>query len=818
VLLVDHDKPALTWGGRSISYRELLIQTSQAAALLNAAPGDRVAIFSENRPEWVFALYGLWRKQAVLVPIDHLSTAEEVAYILDDCRPVVVFCSKAREAVLHAAMQQSAQQPVCRVLDDLPAPAPETQPPAFPEMEPAQLAVIMYTSGTTGSPKGVMLTFDNLLANIEAVSEDVPIFTAQDRVLALLPFHHILPLMGCLLMPLYIGATTTIVTSLASEDLIRDMQQNQVTILIGVPRFYSMIRRGIVDKINQRYLARVLLRLARKVQSPLLSRLLFGAVHRKFGGHLKTLVSGGAALDTEVGKDLAALGFEVLEGYGMTEAAPLIAFPRPGRVKLGSCGQALTGQFVKIVDGEVVASGRNIMKGYYNKPQETAEALRDGWLYTGDLGRLDEEGYLFITGRKKEILVLPSGKKINPLEVEAKVLRYSDAIKEVGVFAKDGLLQALVVPDYERVASNGVTNVEEWVRWDVIDKYNRSASPSKRIMQFTISKEELPKTRLNKIKRFQLEALAARPAAERKSQADEPETSEYVAIRNFLQTELEKVVSPNDHLEIDLGLDSLGKVSLQVFLQKTFGVAADEKILAALATVKHLAEYVAERKTHMDYEAVNWGEILNEPGPFELPRTTFMLSWISIAARLSLKTYFRLSAGGMENIPKAPFILAPNHQSYIDGLFVTSFLPLRAVDGIFFYAKEKRVRLKWMKFMAARTNIIVGDIEKDLKLSLQQMAAVLKSGRSLIIFPEGTRTLDGLIGSFKKSFAILACELNVPIVPVSIKGAFEALPSGGRFPKLLAPIHVQFLKPISPAGLTVDQLREKVRQAVLDAG
>jgi long-chain acyl-CoA synthetase len=804
----------MIWGERSISYLDFLHQVGHYGSLIKAMPGDRIAIFSENRPEWIFALYAIWQKQATLVPIDHLSTAEEVAYLLNDSRPSVVFCSKAKQENLQSALKQSSLSPLCLVFEDLAEISPREAVPAYPEMEPDRVAVIMYTSGTTGSPKGVMLTFGNLMANIQAVSEEVPIFTSESRVLALLPFHHILPLVGCLLVPFYVGATTVIVASLSPEDLIRDMQKNRVTIIIGVPRFYSMIRRGIVDKINQRYLGRVLFRLARKLQSPVFSKLVFGAVHRKFGGALKTLVSGGAALDAEVGRDLAALGFDMLEGFGMTEAAPMITFPRPGRVKLGSCGQALPGLQVRIVDGEVTASGRNIMKGYYNKPQETAETLRDGWLYTGDLGYLDEDGYLFITGRKKEILVLPNGKKINPVEVEQHLARYSDAIKEVAVFMKDGLLHALVVPDFARITAQGITNIDEWVRWDVIDKYNRSSSPAKRIMQFTISKDELPKTRLNKIKRFQLEELAAR-STETKGQGMEPHSSEYVAIRDYLQTELKKSVRPDDHLEIDLGMDSLSKISLQVFLQKTFGVNTDEKILAALSTVRRLADYVAERKTHQDFEAVNWTEILNEPVPVDLPRTTFMLPTISLVSRVCLKMYFRLRGEGMENIPASPFILAPNHQSYIDGLFVTSFLPLRVVNQIFFYAKEKHVRRKWMKFMADRNNVIVGDIEKDLKLSLQKMAAVLKSGRSLIIFPEGTRTRDGLIGSYKKTFAILAHELNIPVVPVSIQGAYEALPSGGRFPKPWAPVRVKFLPPVSPAGLTVDELREQVRQAAL---
>ena len=304
----------------------------------------------------------------------------------------------------------------------------------FPESNPNDTAVIIYTSGTTGSPKGVMLSYDNLLVNIEAVTTDVNIYTSEDRVMVLLPLHHIFPLMGTMIIPLGVGGTIVLSPSMASEDIMATLQHG-ITIIIGVPRLYNLIRKGIRDKINKSGVAKLLFKIAEKKNSLTFSRKIFGSVQRKFGGKIKYMVCGGAALDKEVCKDYLTLGFEILEGFGMTECAPMITFTRPGRVLPGSAGEPLKTNEVKVIDGEIVNRGRNVMQGYYNRPEETAAILKDGWLYTGDLGHL-EDNRIFITGRKKEIIVLSNGKNINPEEIENKIQSMTEVITEIGVFEK----------------------------------------------------------------------------------------------------------------------------------------------------------------------------------------------------------------------------------------------------------------------------------------------------------------------------------------------------------------------------------------------
>ena len=681
----------------------------------------------------------------------------------------------------------------------------------FPEQNPNDTAVIIYTSGTTGSPKGVMLSYDNLLVNIEAVTTDVEIYKNEDSVMILLPLHHIFPLVGTLVAPLSVGATVVFSPSMASEDIMATLQQ-EISIIIGVPRLYNLIRKGIKDKINKSGIAKLLFKIAEKKNSLSFSRKIFGSVQKKFGGKVKYMVCGGAALDKEVCKDYLTLGFEVLEGFGMTECAPMITFTRPGKVLPGSAGQPLKTNEIKVVDGEIVNRGRNVMQGYYNRPEETAAILKDGWLYTGDLGYLDEDNRIFITGRKKEIIVLSSGKNINPEEIENKIQSMTEVITEIGVFEKADMLHAVIYPDYEKVKKLGIENVEEMLKWQVIDKYNQSVTPYKKVMKFSLSKEPLPRTRLLKLKRFlfpQLEIISK----EKSDAITEPDFQEYSLIKEFLYQQKETTVHPSDHLEIDLALDSLDKVNLAVYLESNFGVKLTEAELVGFPNIVKLAENIRDKKTRLSVEAIDWSKIFKEQLDLELPKSWFTHNFMKNGAKVILKLYFRLKGEGLENIPDGPFILAPNHQSFFDGLFVAVFLKNKLMKQTYFYAKEKHVKNKLFKFMAAKNNVIVMDLT-DLKTSLQKMAEVLKRGKNIIIFPEGTRTLNGEIGNFKKTFAILSRELNVPIIPVAINGAYDALPSGSHFPKPWKKINVKFLKPIMPENHSYDSLKNAVFEKV----
>ena len=582
------------------------------------------------------------------------------------------------------------------------------------------------------------------------------------------------------------------------------------------PRFYSLLRRKIRDKINQKAATRLIFKLCEKIDSKPLSKKIFAKVHEGFGGYLEFLVCGGAALDYEVERDYRTLGFEVLVGYGMTECAPMISFPRPGKAKIGASGQSLSCNEIKEVENEIVTRGRNVMQGYYNKPEETAEIMKDGWLYTGDLGHLDSEGYVVITGRKKELIVLSNGKNISPVEIEEKISSISDIVFENAVFLKGDSLNIIICPDPKKVSELVTGDLEEYVKWNIIDKYNQSAAPYKKITRFFVVNQELPRTRLGKVKRYELDKLLSSPEVV-KTTHPEPTFKEYIMIKNYLKELKSQEVYCNDHLELDLGIDSLDKVSFQLFLKTSFGLDFSNEELGKFSSVQALAEYVEEKKVKSESESINWGAIFKERVDISLPKSWFTHQILKNVSKYFLKVYFRIKGEGMENIPDGPFIIAPNHQSFIDGLFVSMFLKTKQLKKTYYYAKEKHVNTKLIKFVAAKHNVIVMDLNNDLMLSLQKLAEVLKRGKSIMIFPEGTRTKDGDLGSFKRTFAILSTELNVPIVPVAITGAFEALPSGSLFPKPFKEISVKFLKPIYPEGQSYDSLKSSVFETLSKA-
>ena len=824
-LLKPLPQTAVFWKDTEITYADLLAHSAALASLYFSAPGERVVVFSENRPEWVTALFSIWRNRCVVVPVDAFSPAAELAYVLRQTEPVAVFCSAKTQPVVAEALRSLAgffPRQICFDAEDFPALPSGAVADAPLAAGPADaLAAILFTSGTTGAPKGVMLTFGNFKVNLESVCDRVPIFRPESRTFALLPFHHILPLMGCILAPLYAGGTIVMAHSLDPADMVATMRRHRATILIGVPRLYALFRKAIVENLFKSPVGRLLYRLSAAIDRLPVSRVLLFPVQKKFGGHLRQMVSGGAPLDREVARDLMTCGFQVLEGYGMTECAPMITFPRPDAVRLGACGQPCLPDSVRIEEGEVLARGPHVFAGYWKNPEATAEAIQDGWLHTGDLGYLDTDNFLFITGRKKEIIVLPNGKKVNPVELEEKLAALSPDIKEVAVTLRDDLLHALIQPVPGFLGGVPAQQAEHF-RWNLLEPYNRVAPPAKKITQLTIAQNDLPKTRLGKLKRHELAALAVGTFSGDSVPAPKPEDlgPAYAAFDRFLRTELECLrVAPTAHWEMDLALDSLARLSVLVFIEKTFGVKLPESVFQEFPTVLALAKHADAQRIYFRENAGSWDTLLKvQPSeqPLELPRSGWVHPFLKNLFGGLLHLLFRVRAEGRENLPaQGPCILVANHQSYIDGLFVSMFLTNAFLRRMFYYAKRKHVVNGLFEWLARNCNVIVVEVGRDVQLSLQMMAQALREGGNLLIFPEGTRSPDGQLGEFKGTFAALAAEFQVPVIPVAISGAFRALPRGKRLPRFFTRVTVRFLPPIPAADRTDEhKLADAARDAI----
>lgn len=503
-MITPSEKIAIINGDSRISYRQLLQHIALFIGQFDGASGNRIIILSENREAWIYSLYSIWANKGIAVPVDASCTPDDLAYIINDCNPAAMWVSDSRKDLAAAAFKIVGKEiPMLEMDRYESAPCNDCQP-AVIDICKDDTCLICYTSGTTGSPKGVMLSFGNVYANVEAVSKYAPIFTPDRRTLILLPLHHVLPLVGTCVMPLVCGGGVAICSSLSGPKIMEALQNGRIGIMIGVPRLWQMLYRGIKSKIDEKWITRALYNLCQKLQFKPLSRVIFKSVRNKMGGQIAYLVSGGAALDRDTAIGLKTLGLDVLEGYGMTEAAPMIAFTRPDDIRPGSVGQAIHGCEVQIIDGEICARGINIMQGYYGRPEETAQVIdENGFLHTGDLGTMDKKGRVTITGRRKEIIVLSNGKNVNPVELEEKIEHQSDLVKEAAVSYDNDKLVAIIVPS-DQISVKKDNEILEILRREVISPFNQSVAQYKKIAKTILCREDLPRTRMEKLQRFKL--------------------------------------------------------------------------------------------------------------------------------------------------------------------------------------------------------------------------------------------------------------------------------------------------------------------------
>lgn len=807
----DYNKTAIIYDGKEISYKEAIVKSKIFSQEFPIENEDKVIIFMENRPELLYSFLGTWDKSGTCVCLDASLSGEELVYYINDSDSKYIYTSKGNLPKVQKALEISRKTLGIAVVDEIEdkefdgelvinAPAPEN------------VALMLYTSGTTGNPKGVMLKFDNILINVEGLDK-YNMFVQEDIVLALLPMHHIFPLLGSGVIPLAKGATIVFLKEMSSQAMVDAFQKYKVTMMIGVPRLWEMLHQKIMEKINASKVTKGIFKLAEKIDNISFSKKIFKKVHDNFGGNLRFFVSGGSKLDPKIARDFLTLGIKICEGYGMTETAPMISFTPLNEIMPGSAGKILPGIEVKIADdGEIIARGRNVMKGYYKRPEATAETIdKDGWIHTGDLGEIKND-YLYVTGRKKEMIVLSNGKNINPIEIEQWIMGKTNLIQEIVVAEIDSVLTAVIYPNFQKISEEKVTNIKETLKWGVIDSYNGKAPNYKKILDIRIVQEEMPKTKIGKIRRFMIPEMLKGKDNEN-IVIEEPKFEEYTMLKDYLVKVKKKPVTPFAHIELDLGMDSLDMVELLTYLESTFGIKASEELIIENSTVEKLAEYIKENRGENVIEEVNWKEYLNKDIDVELPKSNIVTKIGKAILWIVFKLYIRVKKEGAENITTDPVIYAGNHQSFLDAFLFNHVVPTNVLNNVYYLAKVKHFSKGYMKTLGENSNVILVDINKNLGEVLQTLAMVLRSGKSVAIFPEGARTRDGKMLEFKKAFAILAKELNIPIVPFGIKGAFEAFPSNSKFPKS-SNVEIKFFERIEPKDMNYEEIVEKTRDCI----
>ena len=837
------------------------------------AAGAKCAIFADNSARWVVSYLGTYAQGCTAVPLDSNYHADQVHKLLLDSGTQLLFTDLkhlplAREAVadipVHIVMLEGTDGETSANLDAMIAAGAGD----FAASEPQEydLAVLLYTSGTTSDPKGVMLSHGNLAFEVATVAKLVS-FTERDSILGILPLFHSLAQVTNLLLPLSVGARVVYLETLNTTELLRALQDRAITSFCVVPQFFYLIHERIEKEINKRgFVAKRafgamlgLNRISRKVGINL-GKVLFGKIHATFGKSMRLLVTGGSRFDPTIAREFYELGIDILQAYGLTETTGGATVTPPGDLVIGSVGKPIPEVEIMIVDpqpsddappsGEIAIRGGDVMLGYYNRPDANASAFKDGWFLSGDLGYVDRRGHVFITGRKKELIVLANGKNLYPDEIESYYLK-SEFIKEICVMALSGIdgdpkkeqLHAVIVPNFEALKEKKIVNAKEAIRWDV-EGISHEMPSVKRILSYDIWQEELPRTTTRKIKRFEVEKRVKeqRARGEAGVAEDKPPAQELSAADAawLEQADVERVlpiiqeaskgpgaIVPDTSLELDLGLDSMQRIELLVSVEEELGGKVDEADLGEIYTVRQLVDAVVAsvaagggKRT----ESAGWSTVLQEestdPEVLALARPSVFWTalWFVVAKFVYLlsRVLNGLKVTGMENLPETgPFILSSNHQSYIDPAILGAILPWKHFKNLFSVGTSEIFGAGIMHWVAGQLHVVVVDPDSNLVPAMKAGAFGLRHGKVLILYPEGERSVDGTPKRFKKGAAILATHLRVPIVPIAIEGFYDAWPRGKPFFQKITKFSMTFGKPIPPPeGEPTEQLAEQMMRNV----
>jgi long-chain acyl-CoA synthetase len=573
--------------------------------------------------------------------------------------------------------------------------------------------------------------------------------------------------------------------------------------------------------------------------------ILFRKIHQTLGPKMRYFATGGSRFDPAIQKDFYDLGVDVMQALGLTETTAAIYVNAPDDIVIGSCGKAMKGVEGKIVDpqpqedggpavGELAVRGPVVMKGYWNRPDATEAVMKDGWFLTGDLGHFDSKGNLFLTGRKKEVIVLSNGKNVYPEEIEAHYSK-SPFIKEIAVMGLEGKagedrdrLHAVIVPNFDELRKRKIVNAKEVIRFD-IEGLSSEIATTKRISSYDIWQEDLPRTTTRKIKRFEMQKRVKANQAKKLSDdaelpAEKPLTPEEIAwldqpdvqrglkiIREAIHTAPPNL-RPTHSLELDLGLDSMQRVELLSRLEDELGGNLEESRLTDIYTVRDLIDAVlasaatgagqpATRAAFAGWKAIlaedpEDPEVLDLTRPHRL-RTTFWYLLSRLLQVISLDR-FDLKVSGIEKLPKSgPYLICSNHQSYIDPAIMVSVLPAQVCQRTFAVGTSEIFGQGFMRWLARNIRVVVVDPDANLVPAMRAGAFGLRHGMVLILYPEGERSIDGTPRIFKKGAAILSIHMQTPIVPVAIEGFYEVWPRNKPF-QGFKPLKIVFGDPILP--------------------
>ena len=798
------------------SYSRLWSESGRVASLLQSrglSKGDQVLLWGPNSPQWVLAFLGCVRAGVVVVPLDLRSAPDYVSRVIARTSPSLAFTSRyTPKGDADLGVPEITFEELESAIYGLPEPEPV-------DIHPDDLVEIMFTSGTTGDPKGVMLTHRNLTANIEGITQYIACDTSS-RLLSILPLSHMYEQMGGLLAVLHFGASVTYPTSRQPAVLARTMRERRVTTLLLVPQGLELLMNGIERQVRlqgKEALWSKLMKLAERTPFRFRRRL-FGRVHRQFGGKLDFIVSGGAALDPELGRKWELMGVKIVQGYGATEASPVISNHTLEDRRPGSVGRPLPNVEVAISsEGEILARGESISPGYYNAPDQTAASFVDGWYRTGDLGLFDDQGFLRIRGRLKDMIVLPSGQNVYPDDIQAVLNRHPGVTDSSVVgLPRNGSVEvhaALILADDH--------DPEAIVSWA-----NAQLAEQQHVRGFTVwPEEDFPRTHTLKVRKPVLietltgltstgasrqptEASPSRQDATSERRRDGP-PSLAVIIAEVAPVDSEEVTHGMT-LGNDLGLDSLGRVELLSAVESHLGIYLDESQVDAETTVGRLQRLLDESAANPVMSRFPaWG----------------MRWWCRMARGFLQRTMlfpvvlapYSLSVQGQERLRgvEGPVLFASNHHLGLDNPLIIKAIPQTWRRRLAIAAAAKL----WRNPVRSVLNPLLGNgfpLAQDgpIRPSLENMGRILDSGWSVLIYPEGKLTVGGPILPFKNGTGLVAVEGRLPVVPMKLR--IKRFGSPAKYPILRrGSVEVRFGEPlVFPPRTAYQEATNAIEEAV----
>ena len=779
-------------------FADLARETIELAEALSAAgigPGDRVLLQAGNSPYWVAAFFAVARCGGVLVPANPRIPEPQLRRVIHDAKPRLILRSRLGMAGASGLPEWVLEDASVRP-EPIPAPLHDEERP------PEGLAEILYTSGTTGDPKGVMLTPTNLLSDMAGLSQAVPL-TPDDHVLNLVPLFHAYGQTAGMLCPLAGGCPVSHVVQPTSRAIQESLARVPATYLILVPE----ILKTLMDRLEQR--------LGR--WPGFMTRLYRDRIRRRLSPTLHTICCGGAPLDPRLEEKCHALGFEVLQGYGLTETSPVITANTPTAHRLGSVGRPVAGAQLRLADdGEVQVRGPMLMAGYFRQPELTFRVLVDGWFRTGDLGWLDDQGFLYLRGRRKYLIIGPGGENVFPEDLEAELI-HQPGVTDATVIGLERAGRTLI---------HAVLICRPELAAPAVASANRALAPHQQIQDWSLwSDGDFPRSETHKVLR---EQVLAQVQGSRNSPLPRALmiSHELLPLRRLL-AELSGVpldsIGEETRIISGLAVDSLMRLELATRLEDELGLCINETDITPDLTVAELGARLRQRQP-LTASTVY-------PRRFQEPWASRLRPWL---AGLLLKSWVpwccRLRVGGLEHLDSlsGPCLFVANHRSYLDSAVVALSLPeaWQRRLGIAAATEVLYRRYAWAAPLAELTlNAfpLPTGLQENIQSGFNTMGRLLDDGWSVLLFPEGQMNrIDGRLQPLRAGTGVLAVEMGVPVVPVAIIGTERVVPPDRIWPRARGRVTVRLGSPLSfsaqtPYELARDRIETAMRQ-LLDLG